>query len=1699
MRKKVRRITALICAIATVVSGIVYNPGEIRADGTEVIGNTTFENGDGWNPYGFDSYQFNGNGEFSGNVPAKTGGDNWTTQLVYSNMELQAGKYYEASVTIESTITRKFTVLVQSDGSAGGNWSVINGDTTFTVEANTPYTYTNVFQVSTANNPYLFGVMMGSIDSESYSACTVNVSNVSLKMYDSNPNGSDGFTSVPDNTQTRVGNYSLYAGSWAGAAASYQGAGETYDDMQIRIDSQAGGSGDAIWGLQFGIYWDGLETGEEYTYTVNYTSTQAGTIWAQVPGASYVVSLDEITVNSGENTFSGEFTAGVDPANGNIMLFPRNGLPAGTIITFTSVNIAKKSSSTETSTESGETSSAERTWIKIDNGSSTILTDDYYYNSDHSVTSVVNVQQPDGWGEIEIGIYITLPDGVSTLKVNDTAITENTNGVGAIQGASILVYLSALNEGENEIEITNGSNVSKVIIKKVVQETTSEQQTETTTAAPTIDAPEGVSVEPDEEYKSFTVTFTGNEEASFYKLYVDDVFKCNIVSGQTISIDDYDASALHVFAVTANSESAESQKKEYTVKIKSGSEVLKNTEFTDASNWYEGSLNGATFDNKGDDDKDGYGSVEMAIPAYSSGENWHTQIKQENLKLFEGYWYVAEMNILSDVDKTVELLIQHDGTTDKAWTVYSHEYVELQAGIPTKVQIQFQATESTGASVLYGLMLGYVNGISCETANVTISNVSFKVYDDEQIIAGTQQSILTSSDVSVLGFQMKTNWTETTDLIGFRSVCKAPSIGSKIKVGNTVYTVARIGTIETPEADSNVDDIVYDKTCTYIESYTMTDDQSADDTAAGRVAPFQIVHTATSEGIIGTDDGYSTYILTLRGAPGVMYPANSIHVRAFVVTTGGTIIYSKDAVKTSIVRVADYMYANSKISNVVGHEYLYNNILSVEKFVPTANTDYFATKTNPYYRTEEQKVDYGWNNNLYTNQDAERYTNLKPDEYLSYDYLSSKSGVADSELNSSLETSNEEVIAKGSSWKYTMSETNVINVGWNKLNFNDSSWSESTAPFGDREGYNTSWTGDNNFIFLRKSFDISDVELYRNYEMEINTFYDDNPRIYLNGNLIFADTDLQPWSNGYEKITIPSEYSDYLREGKNIIAIQCSNDSGGRQIDMGLTLTKAKDIRGTINKTPDGDILKLGGLKFDYGISANASGYFEYEVPAGATNLVGIVGADESSEDGSAITYEITVDDLTLAKGTVDKGDIDCIDVDIKKDSTKVKIIFTGSGVATMANAGWMIDEELAKKWNSTLNDPDDITRIYVTIDGEAKSINKDNKTAATVMVLSADGSVNSISSTSGAIKLRGNSTALADKKAYNVYFDNSVEIFKGKAKGKKWSLLANAYDKSLLRSKLVFDLSKNIGMKVATPETKYVDLYINGQLMGSYLLSEPADNGRAGISYDEDNDKEILFELENNDKVESGVLYKTTNLGLRFATEDTDSETSAKYTNWVDTLSKFETVLSENSDDIFNYIDKDSFVDMYVINELFKTVDFGYSSVKFYTNYDSENDRVVIHAGCLWDFDLSAGNSQFADLIDPEAEGEGTLRGQAVNVWFKLLMQNTTFSNAVKERFSEIQPYVVNMYQDNSLGMNQIDANIEVMGLSKDRNYSPISEGGAGWSQTRADSAEYTIYAYGYNTIYPYSTYTYEQHVEFLRDWLMKRNNYLLTKWGLQ
>lgn len=325
--------------------------------------------------------------------------------------------------------------------------------------------------------------------------------------------------------------------------------------------------------------------------------------------------------------------------------------------------------------------------------------------------------------------------------------------------------------------------------------------------------------------------------------------------------------------------------------------------------------------------------------------------------------------------------------------------------------------------------------------------------------------------------------------------------------------------------------------------------------------------------------------------------------------------------------------------------------------------------------------------------------------------------------------------------------------------------------------------------------------------------------------------------------------------------------------------------------------------------------------------------------------------------------------------------------------------------------------------------------------------------------------------------------------KGKKWCVLANAFDKSLIRNALCFDLADKMGLSYIS-QHRFVDLYYNDKYVGSYLITEPVDPGSNLVDIEEEGD-DFMLEVER-EREEEGVTYIRTQSGIRFAVNVPEEPTGEQTEAIKKKVAEVEKALrTYKYSEYSKYIDVDSFVNYYIVCEIFKAVDFNYSSTRFYMKDGT------VYAGPVWDVDLSSGNASTRFYSGYYNNGVSYKNLFCTELkWYEFLFKSDEFVALVNARVKEMLPTIQNMYQTNALGANVIDSLMSSYKPSFLRNYASTEEGGAGWSLTY----RYSICdnpRTGIGLEYDSHPDTYEGNVEFLRTWLKNRVDYLQTTWS--
>ncbi|MCI8355440.1 MAG: hypothetical protein HFI47_10250 [Lachnospiraceae bacterium] len=276
-----------------------------------------------------------------------------------------------------------------------------------------------------------------------------------------------------------------------------------------------------------------------------------------------------------------------------------------------------------------------------------------------------------------------------------------------------------------------------------------------------------------------------------------------------------------------------------------------------------------------------------------------------------------------------------------------------------------------------------------------------------------------------------------------------------------------------------------------------------------------------------------------------------------------------------------------------------------------------------------------------------------------------------------------------------------------------------------------------------------------------------------------------------------------------------------------------------------------------------------------------------------------------------------------------------------------------------------------------------------------------------GSIRGRGNSTWGLSKKPYQLNLEEKADLF-GFGENRSWNLLADGYDETKLRNRLAFGLADALGMAY-TPQGRTVDLYCNGVYYGVYYLCEKVEVGENRVAVRDMEEKSLavytpqqleelsvitsedgsrkwtdsqveeaditggyLFERELDFRYEEEISGFVTSWGdayalksPRYATEDQVNYIADRMQEFQDALAWEDGINRKRGKHYSEYIDVESFVQKYLVEEVTKNYDGGVTSSFFYKPEDAVSTRIF--AGPVWDYDVIFGNCSLDGIVgDP-------------------------------------------------------------------------------------------------------------------------------------
>ena len=327
-------------------------------------------------------------------------------------------------------------------------------------------------------------------------------------------------------------------------------------------------------------------------------------------------------------------------------------------------------------------------------------------------------------------------------------------------------------------------------------------------------------------------------------------------------------------------------------------------------------------------------------------------------------------------------------------------------------------------------------------------------------------------------------------------------------------------------------------------------------------------------------------------------------------------------------------------------------------------------------------------------------------------------------------------------------------------------------------------------------------------------------------------------------------------------------------------------------------------------------------------------------------------------------------------------------------------------------------------------------------------------------IKGRGNSSWDFAKKPYRLKFNRKVSLL-GEPEDKSWVLIANYNDKTMLRNQICFYMGKMSKLDW-TPRAHFVELMLNGKYNGTYLLCEKVKVSKHRVNIGDDG---LLLEMDAYAPYENDTrFFVTSHLPRVVSIKEPECEFGDDTFNFaIDLMQEAENALfSDNFTDEEEgwrkYLDEESFIEWYLINEISKNADaVSWSSIFF--NYKRGGK---IKMGPIWDLDQTFGNCEEGEIVQ-------TPDGFHIThmAWYARLFQDPLFVSRVKERYDYF-------YRQKEDIFREINENAQYL------RYAVVEN----------ESKWHTLYTYSWKN--PYIWGSYDNEVQFMKQWTNARMEWL-------
>lgn len=312
---------------------------------------------------------------------------------------------------------------------------------------------------------------------------------------------------------------------------------------------------------------------------------------------------------------------------------------------------------------------------------------------------------------------------------------------------------------------------------------------------------------------------------------------------------------------------------------------------------------------------------------------------------------------------------------------------------------------------------------------------------------------------------------------------------------------------------------------------------------------------------------------------------------------------------------------------------------------------------------------------------------------------------------------------------------------------------------------------------------------------------------------------------------------------------------------------------------------------------------------------------------------------------------------------------------------------------------------MEISTPGGTDITTKDWMDGCTLTLRETDGSLRELGAAS--VRGRGNTTWTFPKKPYAIKFENKTSFF-GLPKGKRWNLLANWLDHTLLRTDVGLEIGRRTQSLRWTPGGGFVELRLNGKYLGNYYLVEQIKEGKNRVDISDDGfiiDYDVYY--DETYKFKSSVCDFPVN--LKFPDENVSDE---RFKSIKEFVRRLESALVDGTEPYSAYLDVDSFIDWLFVFEL---VNGGgaIAPKDVYMHWDKGGKLV---AGPIWDFDWATFRTDRKGLYHSNS------------MYYPYLLKDPAFVSRLKQKWSEEKPVFDAI-------ASHIDARIDEISASAERN----------------------------------------------------------------